>query len=150
MTPLGFAQALAVDLAPPFPTGGPLPDPFHAQLGDIIIDCPGTTVTIQTTTNVDPTGGGGTGNCDMIEMASVIIIAARDCSFVANEDGTTDWSKQDTVSAQQDRDAEALREQCEKWRADAWYLPLGVPVTLTYANTGALAWVQMTLQLPIP
>lgn len=157
MTPLEFAEALAVDLSTfaallPMPIpAGPLPAPFHAQLGDIVVDCPGTTVTIQTVTDVDPTGGGGNrSHCDTIEMANVIIIAARDCSFVANEDGTTDWDKQDLVSTQQDNDANALREHAEKWRADAWYLPIGVPVTLTFTNTGNLAWVQITLQLPIP
>jgi len=146
MTPLGYAVSLAADLAPL-----PLPDDVHAQLGEVVIDCPGTYVTVLIVTEIDPsTGGPPQGNCNVIQLATVSIAAARDCSFVANEeDGTTDWTKQNTVSAQMDVDASILWDQADKWRADAFYIA-PTPVATNFTQTGGLAIVVMALQLPVP
>lgn len=145
MSALDLAVDVATDLA-----ALPLPEPVHAQLGDLVIDCAGTYVTVTTITEIDPTGGSGAGNCDMIVMGNVTVIVARDCSFVANDNGTTDWDKQNKVSVQLDADTAVLWDQTEKWRADAWYLAPGLPPTMTMAISGGLATVTLTLLLPVP
>ena len=108
MTPLRFAQALAADLSTL-----PVPTPIHAQLGDVVVPCAGTYVSILNQTEVDLGN-----NCDKIQMAEVVVVAARDCANVSYDDGTTNWDAQNAVSAQMDFDADLLLEQAEKWRAD--------------------------------
>lgn len=147
MSALDLAVALATDLA----TVATLPAPFHAQLGDLVVDCAGTYVTVTNLTEVDPFGGLAVGTCEPIPMGTAVVVCARDCSFVANEkDGTTDWAKQDAVSLASDGDALVLWEHDDKWRADAWYLAPGAASTLTFTNTGGLAMVTLTTQLPVP
>jgi len=148
VTPLQFAQALAADLATL-----PLPAPAHGQLGEIVVPCAGTYVSVVTTSRVDPTTGaslGGFGNCDRIEMAVVSVVAARDCADVANQDGSTNWVQQDVVSTSMDVDGQILWDWSDKMLADAWYTQPGVPTTVTYQILGALQMVVLGVQLPVP
>ena len=140
MTPLRFAQSLATDL-------GYLgvPQPVHAQLGELIVPCAGTYVTILTQSEVqlDPNGV-----CGAIMLADVVVVIARDCAHVALDDGTTNWPVQDAVSAMLDADGDLLWEQAEKWRTLAWYRQ-GTQ-SITYTVLGALAMTTLTVSLPIP
>jgi len=141
MTPLAFARALVEDLVRSHPLL-PAP-PAHAQVGDLVVDCPGVYATITNITEYDLGG-----NCGFITMADITVIAARDCAFVANEDGTTDWAKQDTVSAQMDLDEELLWEWGQKHRAEA-FAPT-TPPSVTFMNTAGLGLTTLLLQLPVP
>lgn len=138
MTPLQFAQRLARQFE-----ATSLPKPVHAQLGELQVPCEGTYVTALTQSYYDPGGG-----CGLMELTDLVIIAARDCSNVANDDGTTDWAKQDAVSAASDSDAAILREIVEAERAEAVYRT-STPTT-AYLITGGLSMVTVLAQLPVP
>lgn len=145
MSPLEFAQALVDDLKarygqPPTPQ---LPEPYLAQLGDLVIDCPGTFVTILSKSEQDLGG-----NCGSVATADVVAAIARDCAHVANEDGTTDHAAMTAVSAGMDHDAEILQEWGDKLYAESWFR-LGRP-TITFVVQGGLAVVTMNVTLPIP
>jgi hypothetical protein len=138
VTPLRFAQSVATLLG-----GRGLPQPVHAQLGNIEVPCEGTYVTVLTSTYQDLGG-----NCGLIQMADLVIIAARDCSFTANEDGTTNWEQQDAVSAALDRDTNTILAWAEGARAEA-VLRTSTP-SASFQNTGGLALVTVLAQLPVP
>ena len=154
MTPLEFAQALADDLkslTPPYVSPGPIPPgslplPVYAQLGDIIVDCEGTTVSIMNKTEQEMVAGGS--ECGIIEMADIIVIAARECADVANDDGTTDHDAMATVAAGMDADGVVLEDWADKLMAESWWR-LGRP-TITYTIQGAIAFVTLAITLPIP
>lgn len=140
MTPLGFAQTLVDDLATL-----PLPPEFHAQLGDLVIPCAGTYLSVMNLTEspiaADPV-------CGTVQMADITVVAAYDCANVSNDDGTTNWAAQDTVSAQMDLAGDVLWEWAAKQRADAW-VPTSAP-SITYAIGGGVAMTTMGVQLPVP
>ncbi len=138
MTPLTFAQDLAADLA----TRG-APQPAHGQLGEVVLDCAGTIVSILTQSEYDLGN-----NCGAIDLVDVVASITRDCSFVANQDGTTDWAKQDQVSAALDLDATLLWDWGEKLRATAW-LRTGTP-TVLFTQMGGVASATLNIQLPLP
>lgn len=141
MTPLEFAQALAADLEASYSSN--LPAPYTAQLGDLVIDCPGTFVTLLSLTEQDLGN-----NCGAVPMADVVVAAARDCAHVANEDGTTDHAKMAEVSQAMDHDAEILQEWGDKQWIDSWFR-LGRP-SITFIVQGGLSTVTMNVSLPIP
>jgi hypothetical protein len=138
MTPLGFTEELAADLA----TRG-APQPAHGQLGEVVLACAGTIVSILTHTEIDLGG-----NCGVIELVDVVATITRDCANVAYEDGTTNWAAQDRVSVLLDADATLLWEWGEKLRAAAWYR--GQPPALVYSQLGGVANVTLSIQLPLP
>jgi hypothetical protein len=138
VSPLHFARDIALDLA-----NHGLPEPIHAQVGDIIVPCAGTYVSVLNTILVDLGN-----NCDAIEMAEVAVIAARDCANTANDDGTTNWAAQDAVSAAMDHDADVLWEWAMVARGEA-VLRTGTPA-ITFSIQGAIAMTMMTVTLPIP
>jgi hypothetical protein len=138
VTPLGFVHALVDDLSTLL-----LPEPVHGQLGEIIVPCAGTYVSILNQTEVELGA-----NCDTVLLADVAVVAARDCANVSNDDGTTNWDAQDAVSLLLDRDGTVLWEWAEKQRADAWYRQ-GTP-TITYMTLGAIAMTTLGVLLPIP
>ena len=72
MTPLTFAQDLAADLA----TRG-APQPAHGQLGEVVLDCAGTIVSILTQSEYDLGN-----NCGAIDLVDVVASITRDCSLV--------------------------------------------------------------------
>ena len=155
MTPLQFAQSLAGQLAgvspfsSPFtlPFGGTshllLPQGIHAQLGNVVIDCAGTWVTIINTNERDLSG------CGTVEMADVNVVAALDCAFVAHEDGTTNWPAMDAVMGQLDVVTAELAEwarglvEADRWAGAAFN---GTAWTLE----GGLAIVTIGMTLPVP
>ena len=143
MTPLGYVLDLVDDLAATYPLL-PAP-PAHAQLGDLVIDCAGLYATVL---NLSEFAVGGGINCGTITLADITIIAARDCGFVARDDGTTDWSAQDAVSAQMDVDADMLWEWAQKQRVDA-FAPT-TPPSITFMLTGGVALTTLGVQLPVP
>lgn len=138
MTPLEFTRDLAADLT----TRGAPPE-SHAQLGEIIVPCAGTYVSIVNQVQVDLGN-----NCAPIELVDVVAVLARDCANVSNDDGTTNWTAQDQVSAGLDADGAMLWDWGEKLLAAAWYRT-GTP-TLTYTILGGIAMVTLGIQLPLP
>jgi hypothetical protein len=138
VTPLTFARSVATTLA-----ARGLPNPAHGQLGPMVVPCEGTYVTVMTQTYQDLGG-----NCGLIQMADLIIVAARDCSFVANEDGTTNWEAQDAVSANLDADTQKILAWAEAARADA-VIRTSTP-SASFQNDGAIAQVTVLAQLPVP
>lgn len=143
MSPLEFAEALVVDLRAQYPSA---PPPDLAQLGDLVVDCQGTFVTILSTSEQDIAGTAS--NCDPVEMCDVVAAIARDCANVAREDGTTDHVLMTQVSEQMDLDAVALRDWADKLYAASWFR-LGHP-TLTFIIQGGIATVTMNVTLPLP
>ena len=141
VTPLAFAEELVTDLIRMYPSL-PAP-PTHAQLGDLVVDCAGVYATVLNLTEYDLGS-----NCGSILLADITIIAARDCANVSNDDGTTDWAKQDVVSTNMDADSEAMWEWAQKQRADA-FSPT-TPPSVTYMITGAVALTSLAVQLPVP
>jgi hypothetical protein len=148
VTPLAFAEKVAEDLS-----ALPLPAAFHGQLGDIVVPCAGTYVTVTGLVDIDPTGAGigalSTGNCGTITMADLQIIAARDCANVALDDGATNWTVMDGVSASLDADGDTLWNWADSERDLAWYKTPGGP-SISYVIEGALSRVTLTVQLPLP
>lgn len=142
MTPLQFADQLRDDL-----TTIAVPQPVYAQLGDIVVDCAATTVSVMSVTEQEVTGGLG-GQCDVVEIGEVLVIAARECADVANDDGTTDHVAMDAVSAAMDADGALLLEWADKQMSESWFR-LGRPA-LSYTITGAIAFVTLAVSLPIP
>ena len=140
MTPLGFAQYLVDDLAASYSL---LPRPGHAQLGDLVIDCAGTFITVLNLTEFDLGA-----NCDAATLADLSVIAAHECANVSNDDGTTNWVVQDSVSRQMDLDSQMLWEWGEKHRADA-VVNSGVPPTITFSISGGVASTIPTIQLAL-
>lgn len=140
MTPIEFANTLAADLATL-----PLPQPVYAQMGDIIVDCAGTTVSVMITTEQEMVAGG---MCDVIEMADLIVIAARECADVSNDDGTTDHVAMDAVSAAMSADSVVLKDWADKMMALSWWR-LGRP-SITYMIQGGIAFATLSVTLPIP
>lgn len=141
MTPLAFTQTLVAELVAGYPLL-PAP-PAHAQLGDLVVDCAGVYATVLNLTEFSLGA-----NCGYITLADITVIAARDCANVANDDGTTNWATQDGVSAAMDLDSQALWEQAEKWRADA-FAPTPAP-TISFLITGGVAMTTLGVQLPVP
>ena len=143
MTPLEFAKVLAKELDALL-----LPDPVHAQLGDIVVDCQGTTISVMNVSeqNASITSAGGI--CDVVEMADIIAIAARECADVSNDDGTTDHDAMDAVSATMDADGTILLDWADQKLAEAFFR-LGRP-TLIFTIQGAIAFVTLSVTLPIP
>lgn len=141
MTPLEFARQLVKEL-----DELAVPDPLHAQLGDVIVDCEGTIVSITNKTEQVLTEGAP--QCGVIELADIVVVAARECSNVANDDGTTDWAKMDAVSASLDHDGAILEDWADGKMAEAFFR-LGRPV-ITYTIQGGIAFVTLTMTLPIP
>jgi hypothetical protein len=141
MTPLAYAQNLVADLVRSYPLL-PAP-PAHAQLGDLVVDCAGVYATVLTVTEYEIAP-----NCGSITMADITVVAARDCANVSNDDGTTNWAAQDTVSAQMDADADVLWEWAGKQRADA-FAPTNPP-SITFMITGGVALTTLGVQLPVP
>lgn len=88
------------------------------------------------------------GNCGFITMADITFVAARDCANVSNDDGTTNWTAQNTVSVQMDADADVMWEWAEKQRADA-FAPT-TPPSITFVIGGGVAMTTMSVQLPVP
>ena len=145
MSPFEFAQALIEDLKARYgqPPDPQLPEPYLAQLGDLVIDCAGTFVTILSKSEQDLGG-----NCGSVAMADVVAAISRDCANVALDDGTTDHDAMNTVSAGMDHDAEILQEWGDKLYAESWFR-LTRPV-ITFIVQGGLATVTMNVTLPIP
>jgi len=141
MTPLGFVQDLVADLARSYP----MPTPTHAQLGDVVVDCAGLFATVL---NLSEYAIAATANCGFVTLADISVTASRDCANVANEDGTTNWARQDAVSAQMDADADALWEWAEKQRVAA-FTPT-TPPSITFLITGGVATTTLGVQLPVP
>jgi hypothetical protein len=142
MSPLSFVQELVDDLIRTYPTL-PAP-PAHAQLSDLVIDCAGVFATILTLTEYELGGK----NCGSVLMADITVVASRDCAHVSNDDGTTNWEKQDVVSAQMNMDSDLMWEWAEKQRVEA-FAPT-TPPSITYMNTGGVALTTLVLQLPVP
>jgi len=140
MTPLEFVQKLAEEL-----DALALPDPVHAQMGDVVVDCQGTTISVLNVTEQEVPFGG---NCDVIQFADIVVIAARECSDVSNDDGTTDWDAQDAVSAAMDADGQILLDWADDKMSDAFFR-LGRPA-LTFTIQGGIAFVTLTMNLPVP
>lgn len=120
-----------------------LPQPTTAQVGEIVIPCAGTYVTILNQTEIDQGR-----NCDAIPVGDTVITAAFDCANVANDDGSTNWEAQDVVSAQLDLAGDYLWSYVAELRADVVYR--GNPPLLSYLQLGGLAMATITAQLPIP
>jgi hypothetical protein len=138
VTPLQFTRSIAKPLEDSM-----LPQPTSAQVGEIIIPCAGTYVTILNQTEIDQGR-----NCDAIPVGDVVITSAFDCANVANDDGTTNWDAQDVVSAQLDLAGDYLWGYIADIRADVVYR--SNPPVLSYLQTGGLAMATITAQLPIP
>ena len=138
MTPLGFTQSVATALA-----ARGLPTPAKGLLGPLQVPCAGTYVTALNVTYQDLGG-----NCGLIQMVDLIIIAARDCAFTANEDGTTNWTAQDAVSTALNADTQTVLDWVEAARADA--VIRGAAPTASFQSDGAIAQVTVQVQLPVP
>lgn len=140
MTPYEFAQALAADsrLAA-------LPHPVLPQLGDVVVDCEGTWVSV---TSVNSETVAGSAACGIIEMADVTLVSAFECSITADDDGLTDPTKLAEVSAKMDVIGTALRDFAEEIVA-AGFVEGNVNGT-QYVNTGGLGIVTVTLTTPVP
>jgi hypothetical protein len=138
MTPLEFTRQIAKELETSL-----LPKPINAQVGEVIIPCPGTIVSILIVSEIDLGG-----NCGSIPVGDVVISAAYDCSFTANDDGTTNWPKQDEVSALLDTAGDFLLAWADEARADAVYRG-GMP-SVTFLQIGGLAIATLSVSLPIP
>lgn len=141
MTPLEFAEQLAKEL-----DALSLPDPVYAQLGDIIVDCQGTTVSVMNLAEQDLVPGAP--DCGVVEFADIIVIAARECANVANEDGTTNHEAMASVSATMDADGAILLDWADIKMQEA-LMTLGRP-TLTYSIQGGIAFVTLSITLPVP
>jgi hypothetical protein len=122
-----------------------VPTPVHAQLGELVVPCAGTYVSILTQSEVplDPDA-----KCGAILMADIVAVIARECANVANDDGTTNWVAQDAVSVMLDVDGDLLWDWAEKQRAVAWYRQ-GTPA-IVYTVQGAIAMTTLTVPLPVP
>jgi hypothetical protein len=138
VTPLEYTRWIAKRLE-----ASSLPREVNAQVGEIIIPCPGTYVTLLGQTEIDMGR-----HCDAIPVGDIVITAAFDCAFTANDDGTTNWDQQDLVSAQLDLAGDYLWRWVEDARADVVYR--GTSPVLSFLQLGGLAMATISAQLPIP
>jgi hypothetical protein len=145
VTPYEFAQDIRDDLQPPIWTN--LPQPVLPQVGDIIVDCEGTWVSV---INVDEQDVFelGPGCEQMVEMADIQIIAAIECSMTGDDDGLTDPVLLADVSTRLD----AVGVTLTKFARDL--VKSGVAEDtfngIQYQNTGNLGIVTVTLSAPVP
>ena len=146
MTPYEFAEALAADLAtlplPKFESGSKV----LAQVGDIIVDCEGTWVTINNVSEqlVDDRNR----HCGSAEVADIQIASAFACAFTADDTGITDPDKLAEVSKQQSRISTILTEFAKAIAANSF--PEGTLQGIQYGNTGGLAIVTVSFTASVP
>ena len=138
-TPLEFGKALLDDLTA---VVVPLPGERYATLGNVVVSCESLIVS---STGVDGQQLSDVPQCDVVQIGGYVISLARECSNVANDDGTTNVAVAETVSVKMDKDAETL------WN---WAQGLEVYITKDYSVawviTGGLAITTLSLTVGIP
>ena len=139
MTPLEYGQELLDDLKARVLSA---PANSYAQLGPPIIDCESIIVAA---TGADGQPLSGVPNCDIAQIGTYSVSIARDCSDVANEDGTTDVTALNKVSEQQDTDAKSLWE----W-AEGLDFFITKSFSVGWVITGGLAITTLTLTIGVP
>lgn len=146
MTPYEFAQALAADLdtlpLPKFESGGKT----LAQVGDVIVDCEGTWVTINNVSErlIDDRNR----SCGSAEVADIQIASAFACAFTADDTGITDPVQLAKVSAEQSRISTVLTEYAKAIAAQSF--PEGTFQGIQYGNTGGIAIVTVSFTASVP
>jgi hypothetical protein len=138
MTPYEFAQDLRDDL-----DTLTVPKQVLAQVGDIIIDCQGTWVTVANTTRQDLIPGSP--HCGQIDMGDIQIAAAFECSLTSDETGITDPDKLAKVSQEQSNIADTLTTYIGQVIGRD-----GTFSGIQFQNNGNLGIVIATFSMPIP
>lgn len=142
MTPLEFAEALKNELA----TLSSLPTPATAQLGNIVIPCAGTYVSVASTSQANILDV----HCEQsVELADVQVAVAFDCAVTFDDDGVTDQSALSRASKQMDDAGVALTSWAVSHVKDGQWGNAQFNGT-SFAIDGGLAVVTIGLTLPVP
>ena len=110
-----------------------------SQLGSPMVTCESMAVGTSTVRDELVVTNANGKSCIAYELLDVVGLIARECSFEANDDGTTDVARVNENSEQMDTDLTALRA----WAA-ALERPAGTLETVQFLNEGALSVVTLS------
>lgn len=120
----------------------PLPTPAYAQLGEAVVTCASTIVTL---TSIDPVGAEYQPDCTPGQIGNFAITIARDCGVVYDETSGVD-DPDLVVAASEDMDADG--DLLWRWAAtlDLFYVKTW---TVSFSLPGGLLISAMALTLGI-